>query len=70
MTWIVAALALTGNVLVIRKSQWGFVCWAVANVYLTIHNSLIGEFAQAAMFAVYLILAVWGIIEWRKKAHA
>lgn len=68
MTWIVAILCLTGNVLVIRKSPWGFACWAVANVYLVAHNYAIQEFAQAFMFAVYFLLAVWGILAWRKAS--
>lgn len=27
MMWAVAAISILGNILVIRKSRWGFACW-------------------------------------------
>lgn len=70
MTWIVAAIALCGNVLIILKSRWGFACWSVANVYLAAHNYLIGEYAQATLFAIYLGLAIWGFWTWRPEGKS
>lgn len=66
MGWIITALALAGNVLVIRRSRWGFACWFGANIYLCWHNFSIDERAQGALFGVYLGLAAWGFIRWKK----
>jgi len=63
--WFVTALSLCGNILVIKKSRNGFICWAVANIFLTIHNFSILEYAQGTLFFVYFWLAVWGILAWK-----
>lgn len=64
--WSTVAIALLGNVLVIRKNVMGFYCWAIANVVLIIHNAGAGDWPQMSLFIVYLGLAIWGIIRWRK----
>ena len=66
MTWLIAALALLGNVLVIRQRREGFALWIVTNAWLIWHNVGIGEYGQAAMFGAYLVLAVWGWLAWTK----
>jgi nicotinamide riboside transporter PnuC len=64
LTWPLVLLALAGNVLLLRKSRATFVLWAVADVGLIAHNLLVRDWPQAALFAVYLGLAVWGWVAW------
>lgn len=65
VSWLAAALAVTGNVLVIWKSRWGYVLWLMSNGYYIWYNWRLGSSAQAALFVVYTGLSVWGFIRWR-----
>ena len=69
MTWIVSALALTGVVLNIYKSKYGFVVWVFTNAFWAIYDYHIGATAQAALFFVYFLLALWGLWKWRGDGH-
>lgn len=62
--WIVTLAAVVGNVLNVRRSRWCFIVWAVTNTCFICHNLAIGEYAQAALFGVYLALSVWGWFAW------
>jgi nicotinamide riboside transporter PnuC len=64
MLWLISALCILGNILVIRKSRWGFALWMVCNVVLCWRNYEIGEGAQAALFGVYFGLEAWGFVTW------
>ena len=65
--WILFVLSIGGNVLVIRKRREGFACWITANIgWLGIACDE-GTWARAAMWSIYLALAVWGFMSWRKK---
>jgi nicotinamide riboside transporter PnuC len=68
--WILVALSLAGNVFVIKKSVTGQWLWAIANVGWIAHNLTIGEYPQAFLFSVYLVLCVWGITSWTREARA
>ena len=64
--WIITALSITGTVLNIKKKRICFIIWIVSNSFLTIYNWHIFEPAQAALFAVYFGLSVWGVCKWKK----
>ena len=66
LSWIVAGLSLTGTWLNIKKRRVCFVIWAFTNGFWVIYDLTIGAYAQAALFAVYFGLAIYGLREWRK----
>ncbi len=67
ITWLLFILSITGNVLVIRKNRWGFAVWIVANAGWIAVNVRLGVWAAAAMFAVYMGLAMWGFASWKSN---
>jgi hypothetical protein len=67
MMWIVVLAALIGVVLNIYKKAVCFVIWFFTSSIWCIYDFAIGAYEQSALFAVYTLLAIWGIIQWRKK---
>jgi nicotinamide riboside transporter PnuC len=65
--WVVSVLSLVGVVLNIKKSRICFFIWLFTNASWTIVDFVFGLYAQSLLFLVYTGLAVYGIIEWRKK---
>ena len=65
--WIVTGLSLTGVVLNIKKQRAGFAVWILTNSYWAAYDYQMGARAQSALFIVYLLLALWGLWEWRQK---
>ena len=66
LMWIVTAASLVGVVANIKKKTWCFGIWFFTNSIWMIYDYTLGAFAQSALFAVYVMLAIWGIYEWRK----
>ncbi len=67
LMWIVTAASLVGVVANIKKKTWCFGIWFGTNSIWMIYDYSLGAYAQSALFAVYVILAIWGIYEWRKE---
>lgn len=67
--WIIATAALFATILNIRKDRRCFYIWTCTNLYWTVYDAANGLYAQAALFSVYLILAVIGIKEWKAKGR-
>lgn len=65
--WIVSALAVIGVVLNIQKRSECFIVWSITNAAWAVYDYCIGAYAQSALFVVYFLLAIWGLIKWRKK---
>ncbi len=66
LTWITAIAALIGVWLNIRKHVACFWIWSATNaawVYVDLSH---GIFAQAALQAAYVALAVYGIFQWSR----
>ena len=66
-TWAMAALSLVGVVLNIKKRRECFYVWAVTNAAWVVIDIYHGIYAQAALLAVYFVLAIWGIFEWKTE---
>jgi nicotinamide riboside transporter PnuC len=66
LMWIVMAVALIGNILVIKKNRNGFMLWFVTNWLWVAYDLDKGAHAQAAMMLIYAGLAAWGWIAWKK----
>lgn len=69
LTWVVAAMAFAGAILNVRKRPEGFLIWIVTNGAWAVHDFRIGEYAQAALWAAYFALSVWGFLAWRMAAR-
>ena len=67
MMWALTALSLIGVVLNIKKRKSCFVVWGVTNASWAVIDFHAGLPAQGVLFTVYLGLAVWGMIEWRRS---
>jgi len=66
MIWILTILSLIGVVANIYKKQWCFIIWAFTNFAWMIIDFLNGLPEQSALFALYFILAIWGLYKWKK----
>ncbi len=62
--WVITALSITGVILNIQKSPLGFVIWIITNTSWMIIDWRKRIYAQAALFFVYLILSIYGLISW------
>ena len=67
LTWGVAGVSLTATILNVKQKIIGFYIWTVTDSFWCLWDFHIKSYAQSALFLVYLGLAIWGIIEWRKK---
>lgn len=65
LMWFVTAASLIGTISNIFKRWWCFVIWLGTNAAWAFYDFHIGAFAQSALGAVYVGLAVAGIIKWR-----
>jgi len=65
MMWLVTLASLVATVANIRKIRWGFAVWAIADAAWLVYDFYIGAYEQAALFAVYTGLAIWGWLAWR-----
>jgi nicotinamide riboside transporter PnuC len=65
-TWIITGASLIGTVLNARKNIKCFYIWLGSNSAWAIYDFTIGEYSQAALFAIYVGLAIYGIREWKK----
>ncbi|OPX85598.1 MAG: Nicotinamide mononucleotide transporter [Pelotomaculum sp. PtaB.Bin104] len=65
MTWFAFILAVTGNALVVLKIRAAFWVWSVANVIWIWFAVGRRDWAQAAMFVVYIGMNIWGYVKWK-----
>lgn len=65
MTWLLTALSLVGVVLNIKKRKACFMVWAITNAAWAVIDFQAGLPAQSALFVVYFLLCLWGIVAWR-----
>lgn len=65
-TWFIITAGIVGTIANIYKRQWCFLIWLCTNSYLIGHNLIRHDYPQATLFAVYVLLAVWGLARWSK----
>ena len=66
LTWVLTLASLVGVIANIKKKKVCFAIWAVTNASWSVIDYAHGLPAQSALFAVYFLLAIWGMIEWRR----
>ncbi len=67
MTWILTLLSLIGVIANIYKKKWCFIIWMFTNLAWCIIDFHYKIYAQSALFFVYFILAITGLIKWSKE---
>ena len=68
-TWAVTALAIAGVILNIQKRRICFAIWTFTNATWAAVDFSRGIYSQAALFAVYTVLAVVGWFSWRPEGR-
>jgi len=66
ISWTVSFLALIGVILNVKKDRRCFVIWSFTNAFWMIYDWRLGAKAQSALFFVYFVLAIWGLLQWSK----
>jgi len=64
--WAATTAAIAGNVLLVHRIRAAFLVWTAANLVFLTRNLRLREWAQAALWATYTALAVWGWCHWGK----
>jgi len=59
--------SLVGVVANIYQKQYCFIIWAFTNFTWMIVDWRAGLPEQSALFAIYFLLAIWGLYKWRKN---
>ena len=63
--WILTAGSLAGVILNIHHRKECFYIWSATNFSWAVIDFTHGIYAQSALFAVYFVLALYGIRKWR-----
>jgi nicotinamide riboside transporter PnuC len=63
-TWLLTVASIIGVVANIYMQPWCFAIWLFTNLAWMIVDWKKGLKSQAFLFAVYMVLAVWGLIKW------
>ncbi|MCK5613164.1 nicotinamide mononucleotide transporter [Candidatus Pacearchaeota archaeon] len=66
LTWVMAASCVIGAILNAKKSIIGFYIWLPTNIMWVLFSLRLAQYAQASLFAVYTVIAIIGIKNWRK----
>ena len=69
VSWIFSGIALTGTILNAEMNKWGFIAWLISNAYMCITDWQAGLYAQSVLFFIYFLLAIRGLVVWKKKEN-
>ncbi len=64
---LVTSLSLVANVWLGRKILQSWYLWLIADVLLVVLCALKGLYISSAMYVVFLFLAAWGLLTWRRE---
>ena len=64
--WLWAGAGLVGAILNVKKNRACWPVWLCSNLAFCLYNLARREYAQAALWALYVGLAAWGIRQWKK----
>jgi hypothetical protein len=65
--WLIVAVAVAGAAANVRGRWWGFLFWLVSNGYWAVYYARAGQWAEAAAFAIFWWLSVYGVFRWRSR---
>lgn len=64
VTWVIAYFSIAGVIINVFKNPFCFVIWGVTNTFWMVYNFRKKEYAQAFIFLIYLIVAIFGFLKW------
>ena len=67
ISWITTAICLLGTILNVKKLNTCFYLWLIGNILWLCIDIYNGLWSRAILDIVQGVLAVWGIMEWRKN---
>lgn len=67
MKWLFVLFSLIGDYLNIQKHWQGFLFWMACDIYFASYNFFQGEYAEMALFTIYLFFAMYGLWAWKPK---
>lgn len=68
ISYVATALSLGGNFLIAKQNKWAFPIWIVSNILWIVVNFISTlNVAQVIMYAVYMIMNIYGMINWYKR---
>lgn len=67
LTWLLAGLGVAGAILNAFQNRSCFFFWVAANIGWISVNVARGLYPEATLFAVYLITALIGLANWRRR---
>lgn len=65
--WIAVGISVLGALLNSFKNKICFYLWIPTCVYWMIYNFYIESYSQVALFFLYMILDIIGLLQWSKK---
>jgi len=66
LMWLLAGLSIFGVVLNVHKDSACFLVWMFTNACWAVIDFRKRLYAQAFLFVVYFVLALWGWISWAR----
>ena len=65
--WLVTSFSIIGTILNIYQNKLCFFIWAITNFTWMCIDFKKKIYAQAFLFLIYFLLAIWGIFEWKNQ---
>jgi nicotinamide riboside transporter PnuC len=65
--WIVSIIALIGTIANANAKRWCFYVWFWTNIFFVVIDFKAGLYGQSALFLCYAVMAIMGLINWKKK---
>ena len=66
IAYLVTAASIIGTIANSLQKRWCFGVWLCTNAFWCVFNVVNRSYAQAILYAVYFILALVGIVKWKK----
>jgi nicotinamide riboside transporter PnuC len=64
---ISAALGISGAILNVLKSKWGFALWIVGNSLWIIYGVITKQYFFMIQYIVFVSISIWGFKKWYKE---
>lgn len=68
ITWFLTSVSLIGTVFDIRKKIICFYIWLIGDILWFVLDYTAGVYGRAALDFVQVLLAICGILEWKKAS--
>lgn len=65
--WFVTLASIIGTIANLKHKRWCFIVWGITNAIWVVYDYNLGAYPQVALMLVYLLLAIWGWMEWGNR---